>query len=232
MKKARNIFWGIFFIAATIFLIASQLGSFIEIGFWSLFATVILVAIIIQSAIYRAWWGIFISAALVYLIYQAPLALPYISPWILIIGSIFLSIGFHFLFKPKNKYAEYANMHINNQSTGTDDDNNPIINVNFGNTVRYLRSDCLKSGTFTAHFGNLEVYFDQARLDPEGAEIYVDCNFGAIKLFVPRTWLVIDKVHSGMGGVSTKNHPQLEANPPTLTITGSINMGGLEIMYI
>jgi tellurite resistance protein TehA-like permease len=57
MKK-RNIFWGIFFVVATVLLIASQLGSFMEIGFWSLLGTILLIAIIIQSCIYRVFFGI------------------------------------------------------------------------------------------------------------------------------------------------------------------------------
>lgn len=246
--KRRNWFWGIFFILATVVLIASQVTPFTTIGFWSLLGAIILIAVIIQSAIYRVWAGIFIPVALLYLIFQAPLGWVYLSPWILIIAAIFLSIAFHLLLRSKPRWEKYAQEkwqnahgewkgHAHEYSDGmgvseNQDDNHPEIKVSFGNVTRYLRSTCLEYGRFSTSFGAIEAYFDQATLSPEGAELFVESSFGAIKLFVPRTWNVVNRVHSGMGGVTFKGVPALDANPPCLTLTGNVSMGGVEVYYV
>lgn len=234
MKK-RNWFWGIFFILATILLIASQLGSFVAIGFWSLLATIVLVAIIVQSCVYRAWPGIFVPLALLYLIFQTPLGWPYLAPWILIIAAILLSIGFQILFRsrPCNP-NNYTGANIKSDVSDNNDDNHPIINLKFGNVVRYLRSTAFTGGEFSCHFGAIEVYFDHATLSPQGAELFLNCHFGAIKLFVPRNWPVENRTQGSMGALEFKNSgiAQPDHSLPKLVLTGSINMAGVEVFYI
>ena len=235
MKK-RSVFWGIFFILATILLIASQLVSFTTINFWGLLATVVLAAIIIQSCIYRMWGGLFVPLSLIYLIFQTPLGWPYIAPWILIIAAILLSIGFHFLFRSRpKKYIPHHHGFSDGRHSDVsqnEDDNNPVISVKFGSVVRYLRSDCLRAGRFSSHFGSMEVYFDNARLAPEGAELFLECSFGAIKLYIPRSWPVEDRTQNSVGSVDFKNLSATDSSLPRLTLTGNVSMAGVEIIYI
>jgi hypothetical protein len=56
-----------------------------------------------------------------------------------------------------------------------------------------LHGDSLRRDRFYCNFGALEVYFDRSRLDPEGAEVFIDCSCGAVTLFLPRTWRVLIK---------------------------------------
>ena len=62
--KHNNWFWGIFFVLAAIFVIATQVTSFTVIGFWSIAATVLLAAIFVQSLIKLNFFGVFLSLAL------------------------------------------------------------------------------------------------------------------------------------------------------------------------
>ena len=66
--KNRNWFWGIFFILATIVLIASQFGTFGTVGFWPLLGTILLIALMVSFIMHRGAWGIFIPLALIYMI--------------------------------------------------------------------------------------------------------------------------------------------------------------------
>lgn len=234
MKK-KNIFWGLFFIAATLLLIASQVGSFEVVGFWSLFATVVLAAIIIQSLIYRVWFGVFLPVAILYLIYQSPLGWPFLSAWVLIIAAILVSIGMHMLIKPSYSHNHHHHGHYNGGNvSGNADDNYPTISVSFGNTTRYLHSDCMTGGQFRVSFGALEAYFGEAKLSPGGATLLLDCSFGAIKLYVPRTWIVKEEMNAGLGGVNYTNTgiAQRQDDSPELTLSGSVSMGGIEVTYI
>ncbi|HCA28557.1 MAG TPA: hypothetical protein DEP23_02725 [Ruminococcaceae bacterium] len=79
----------------------------------------------------------------------------------------------------------------------------------------------------------MEVYFDQAQLSPEGAEVFVDVSFGAIELYIPRHWNVENNVHASLVGVEeARRFNNASENSPKLTLTGNVSLGGLEINYI
>ena len=233
--KSRNWFWGVFFILAAIFVVASQTGSFGEISFISLLATVLLAALLIKSLVNLEFFGIFLSLALLYLIYQEPLGLQHISFWLLMLTAVLLGLGFSSLF-PCHHHRPFCCREKGKQANVTAeniDDNNPYAKVSWGASSKYLHGDCFKSGHFIVSLGSLELYFDQVTLSPEGAEVFLDCNLGEMKLFLPKQWRVVENLHTSMGEL--KNDVRLsqpEDNAPQLTLSGTIHMGGVEIHYI
>ena len=235
IMKNRNWFLGFFFVLAAIFLIASQTGSFGNIGVLSILAGILLVSLMVQSIVSLNYFGIFMPIAFLYMIFAKPLDFVYISPWQLIIAAVLTSIGFSILFHTKPKYNKcwHGKGEGFSQTTETIDDNNPYAKVSFGSSSKYLHSDCLKTGQFTVSFGELEVFFDQARLDPNGAEIFLDCSFGAIKLYIPKHWRVQDSLHASLGGVDNNTRTaKPDMDSPILNLTGNVQLGGIEISYI
>lgn len=246
--KNRNWFWGIFFLLSAVFVVGSQLNSFVEIGFVSIMATVLLIAIIVESAFHRNFFGIFVPVAFLYNIYSKPLGLMDISIWLLLLAAVLASIGFSIIFKryPKDWvcHKTYNNDWHGRSEKGerteqfcstseTIDDNNPYAKVSFGSSSKYLHGTAIKSGQFSVSFGSLEVYFDQAQLDPEGAEIFLDCSFGDIGLYIPRNWNVKDNIQTNLGGVDNEaKFAHINENSPVLTLSGSVSLGGIEIHYI
>lgn len=232
--KHGNWFWGIFFVAAAVFVIASQVTSFAHIGFWSIAAAVLLAAVFFQSLVRLNYFGVFVPLALGYILFQQPLHLVYISPWLLLLAAVLLSIGFHTIFRTrprKTAGCHRANRDGEDYRTVEDiDDNNPYVKVTFGVSSKYLHADALRNGQFYCNFGALEVYFDQVHLAPEGAEIFVDCSFGEVKLFFPRSWRVVEKLNSGLGGVTSsfRGNPAAE-DAPQITVTGNVSLGSLVI---
>ena len=125
------------------------------------------------------------------------------------------------------------NGHQCKQTVESIDDNNPVVNVHFGSSSKYLHADSLMGGQFTVSFGALEVYFDQVTLCPEGAEIYVDCSLGSLALFIPKTWRVVDNLHTSLGAVENDIRiADLGENAPKLTISGNVHLGNIDIRYI
>lgn len=233
--KSKNIFWGLFFLVAAVFVIASQTGSFGELGLLSITATALLAALMIYSLFSRNFLGVFVPIAFLYLIYQKPYGLPDVSLWLLLLSAVLASIGFSIMFRTYPKKPECFNFnHADYSRTNENiDDNHPYAKVAFGSASKYLHADCLQSGQFIVSFGELEVYFDQATLDPSGAEIFLDCSFGAIKLYIPKHWQVYDSLHATLGGIENNNRlARPEANAPRLTLTGNVQLGGVEIQYI
>ncbi|MEA5003777.1 MAG: hypothetical protein VB081_09785, partial [Christensenella sp.] len=242
----RNWFWGIFFILATVVLIASQLVPFGNMGFWPLLGAILLIAVIVQCIMHRGAWGIFVPLALLYMIFQGPLALPYLEPWILIVAGILLTIGFGILFYKRPRYDDHFShshcshghhSHGSHHREGTisedmQNENRPSINVSFSGTTRYLQADALEYAHLSCSFGSLEVYFDKVTVSPNGAEIYVDCKFGSIELYVPRNWKILNSTHTGMGGLNFTGTPHHDEASPNVTLSGNVSMAGIEIHYI
>ena len=233
-RKYNNWFWGVFFVLAAVFVVASQIVNFTQIGFWSILATVGLAAVFIQSLVHLNYFGVFLSLALAYMIYQNPLGLYFISPWLLLLAAVLLSIGFHTIFHHRPKRVHSCGGDCDRNRTFEDiDDNNPYVKVSFGSSSKYLHGDSLKTGQFYCNFGSLEVYFDQVTLDPDGAEIFLDCHCGAITLFLPRTWRIVDRLNSSLGSVKDEQRRSAPAeDAPFLTLTGNISLGAIEIKYV
>lgn len=232
--KHNTWFWGVFFVLAAVFVVVSQFISLAEIGFWSILGAVLLAAVFLQSLIHLNYFGVFLPLALAYWIFQGPLNLIEISPWLLILAAILLSIGFHIIFRKRAKH-KYVSHHGQSEHYTVEsiDDNNFFFKVSFGAASKYLHAESLKTGQFYCSFGALEVYFDQVALHPEGAEVFIDCSLGEIKLFVPRSWRVIDKLHSGLGSVKNESrHAAADVTAPVLTLTGNVSLGAVEIQYI
>jgi predicted membrane protein len=233
MKK-NNWFWGVFFVLAAVFVIASQVTSFTQLGFWSIAFTVLLAAVFIQSLVNLNFFGVFMSLALAYWVYMEPLHLYIISPWLLILAAILVSIGFHMMFRRQAKSKYIRNHHDGDYRTIEDiDDNNPLVKVSFGSSSKYLHAAALKSGQFYCSCGALEVFFDQVQLDPAGAEIFVDCSLGEIKLFFPKNWNVVENMGKSLGSINLGSRPATpSAGAPQLILTGNVSLGSVEINYV
>jgi hypothetical protein len=233
--KNRNWFLGLFFLLSAIYVIASQIWSFEKIGIMSILATIFLVTLGICSLINRNYFGIFIPLSVIYMIYREPLMLIYISPWLLILSAVLISISFSLLFQKHPKrttLSHYGAKHIS-QIFENNDDNNPYAKVMLSSTSKYLHSECLQGGYFISYLGVLEVYFDQVQLSIDGAKLFINCNLGSINLYIPRHWNVIDNIHLNLGVVSySTEHTKLSENAPQLTLTGDVVLGDVNIFYI
>lgn len=235
--KNKNWFWGIFFILSAVAVIALQIGSFGEIGIWSLLVGVLLIALLIHSLFKLNYFGIFLPVAFLYMVFWQPLGFVHISPWMLILSGVFVSTGFSILFHRRHDYKHdwYNDKEFgakNAEATETIDDNHPYAKVQFGSSSKYLHSNNLQSGKFIASFGELEVFFDQVQLNSEGAEIFLDCSFASIKLNIPRQWRVIDNLHVSLAEVNNNKRTAPAEDAPRITLSGNVQFGGVEIQYI
>jgi predicted membrane protein len=232
MKK-RNIFTGILFVLGAVLLVVSQIVDFAQIGFWSVFASVVLLAIMAQSAVRKAWFGFFAPPVLIYWIFKEPFDLPQISLWVLLGCAVLIAIGFHILFgSKKHWYTKEGCERRHDYEKKEDSDTNPVIDVRFSGATRYLYSEELERCEIHCRFGGAEVYFEQASLKNNTAEVILDSKFGGVELFVPKTWRVIDHVNSTMGGVSYSGKSSANENAPQLILRGTIALSGLEVHFV
>jgi len=111
-------------------------------------------------------------------------------------------------------------------------DNNPSISVQFGSVTRYLHADALETVDLNCSMGNLEVYFDNVTLSPDGAEMEVNCSLGNIEVYLPREWRVIDNLGASLGNAEVDDRFNDEDDAPTIRISGSASLGNIEVNRI
>lgn len=231
MKKER-VFWGVFFIAAAIFIIVSKMGYLEGIGIWSLLATIFLAACLIKSIAYRSVTGILFSLAFLCIIYSELLGIEAITPWPVLGAALLGSIGIGFFYHPKRSWGKVYGVYVDdNETVETVEDAQMKFNTSFGGSIKYVNSDDFKSAIMKCSFGSMKVYFDNAVIQSGNAVIQMDVSFAGVELYIPRTWNVVNKIDTAFGGVEEKGRNQ-STGVPAVTLVGKVSFGGIEIVYV
>lgn len=229
--KVRNVLWGLFFIAAGGLIIANQLGYLAGIGLFSLIVTIILIPVIVKSAMHLNFWGILFPFALLGIVYAEPLGITALTPWPILAVALFGSIGLSLIFGKTNyHHCSYHNENFD-QVINEPDGDTIELGVKFGSSIKYVNADDFKRGDFGCSFGAMKVYFDNAKLNPAGAEINIDVSFGALELYIPKSWNVANKLSTSFGGVEEKNR-NYNAEGSTVILNGRVSFSGVEIIYV
>lgn len=230
-----KIIWGCFLLLAAVFVLTNQFGNFTSLSAGTIIAAVLAVMFIVQCIADMSISIIPLPLAVLYYIFQAPLGLPYIRLWTLIVAVVLAIVGLSILI-PKNRFRFVRSYgHGGRTKTHTEDgpnDNNPSLSVQFGYLSRRLHADNLSGVNLSCNFGAMEVFFDHVTLDPNGAEVNINCSLGAIELNIPRQWNVVNQISCSMGGVDDHGGSSPAEGAPKLVLNGSVSLGGIEIKYI
>jgi len=237
-SRFSNFFWGIVLLLAAVFVLTKNYTGFADIGIGSIFILILAVAFIVRCLARLHIAPIVIPIAVLYYVFGDRFDFPKIDTWKLIAGTALAFIGLNFLI-PKGRRscnqcgdsAGSKDQPVKLPAEGTND-NNPSISVNFSAVSRSLTANSLETARLSCNFGAMEIFFNQAQLSPNGAEVFITCSFGGIQLFVPRHWNVIDKMNCSLAGVDIKSFAVPDENAPKLTLNGSVSLGGVEVKYI
>ncbi len=234
--RHRNWFWGIFFVAAGFFVIACQVGGFVQLDFWSIVATVLLAAVFVSSLVEFNFFGLFVPLALLYAIYQQPLHLKVINVWLLLLTAVLASTGFSIIFHGphhhwhKKIHAEWEGISKTEERV---DGNDVRVSASFSESCKYLHSESLEKAYLSSSFGKLSVYFDQVTPGPNGVQVYADVSFGNMTLYIPSGWRVEERIHTSAGAVNIDPRGTKPADDaPLLILEGKVSFGNLEIHYV
>lgn len=245
MKKG-NIFWGVLFIFAAVFMIASRMGFFGGISFFTVFFTIVFAAIFVKSLYHVEFFGILFSLAILATLYDKQLGIENLTPWPLLGAALFGSIGLSMIFGSHKHYGAHVYHNTSNDNdplqretdkefdTIIDEPDSSVVNcdVNFGSAVKYVNSDCFERAKVSCKFGAAKVYFDHVVLKDNQAEIDLEVSFGGVELFLPNTWKVENCLNASFGGVEEKGKTVVAADAPVIRLYGNVSFAGLTIRYI
>ncbi len=101
--RGKNVFWGIFFIAMAVIVVASKIGILPDVGVFSILASAVLVWVVVDGIRHRNFYEAIFAAAFLLIIYDEPLGIEGLTPWTVLVAALLLSIGFSLLFGTKKK---------------------------------------------------------------------------------------------------------------------------------
>ena len=242
MRK-RSIVWGILLVMGGILLVLNGLGIGTEYGLVPILGSVLLAGISITCFIDLNFIIGMIPLPIIAYLWRDQLGMPQMNLWLMIGASVIIGIGLSAIFgnKMRERFRQrFADRHPDgffregpcvNAGAGTSDaDDNLVVSVSFGEQIKYAKSTSLKTATVRSEFGNVKVYFDQCIPDPEGLKIYVDCRFGGVVLYVPRTWNIDNQVNGFAGNVDGAT--MSSGDYQKVTLSGDLRFGEVKIVYI
>ena len=227
--KNKNLFWGLYLILAAVILVFAQLNWFEGKELFKIAVFILLMPVIIKSALHLMFGGIFFPLAIVMIV----LNITNLSIWVILLSALLLTIGCHLIFGNGNvMFGVHTSGTNGGASEGNFTDTDGVINysVSFGESIKYVSSENFKRADLRCSFGDLTVYFDNAKVGPEGAEIYVDVSFGAIELYVPRNWKIINCANVFLAGVDERG--RADSDGVSVKLLGNVSFAGVEIRYI
>ena len=240
MKK-RDIFWGVLLILAAVMIIVNKLGFFTQISIFEIVATIILIGIMVKSLVEVSFPGILFPAALLCIIYAEPLNITQLTPWPVLMTALLGSIGLSMIFK-RHKYwnhkwsnGQYVHGGTDNScySNVVNQQDGNVVNcgVSFASSMKYINATNFERANIKCNLGEIKVYFDNAIITSDHADIYVDVSLGSAQLYVPRTWKIVSEVNTSLGVMDVKNRGQ-DVSSPVVTIRGNVSLGEVVLFYI
>ncbi|MDR1620575.1 MAG: hypothetical protein LBS18_07940 [Clostridiales bacterium] len=213
---------------------------------WKLVLGVFLVAITIEGIMRIEFFTILMPIAVIMILFRDQLGVRAITPWPVLGAAALASIGLHILFRNalrpfRTRQAQKRGVNCNDHFHDHDESfyetqetftqNTIDSSTSFSNSIKYLRAPNLNRARFSCSFCSLKVYFDGAKLSENGADVYIDCSFSGVKLYIPHGWNVIENVQASMGGMKmSENRPPEDA--PNLRLSGTVSFGAIEVIYV
>lgn len=232
MRKER-IFWGVFLLLSGVALIIGKLGYFEEVNLFTLAATIFLVAMFLKSAAYKSFSGVLFSLAFLGILYDDQLGITALTPWTLLFAALLGSIGLSLIFGKKKSWKKEKYKYDSSEYTIIDveDEGHIKLDTSFSGSVKYINTDRFEQADISASFGSSKIYFDNATLKDGKGILRLQVSFAGVELYIPKTWTVEDRTNIAFGAIDEKNK-NYGTSENVLTIVGSIDFAGVEIIYV
>lgn len=248
----RNLLWGLFLIFITVYLVGWKLGLIKNIGLlagaslFDIILGIIFLVFLIKGIAKISFTQIFFSLAVLGIIFDKQLHIEKITPWIILLAALLLSIAMNLIFSgiKKESFYNYVKKSANTkkQYTYTDSEQIPDADKLFGNGVccknsfgeftKYITSDNFVHGEFTCQFGELNIYLTDAIIQGNSASIDVYLRFGELTLFIPKQWRTDCQANRLFAGINIQGAGNRNPDAKILIINGNVSFGELKIIYI
>ncbi len=243
MKNRKNsqVFFGIVFVTIALVTLITSLTSFN--GLW---VSISLISLFTLYGIYSLLRRSFFigSYSLAYALHVYLLEYYLVRPLSgmdLFLIATALGFGLSLLFGKKKSMTfqrsyTYTNTDFKSKkkiiSEEYSDETYMHIKTQFSGDTRYIYSPNLELIDIENQFAGTSIYFQERNLNND-LTINIDCQLGAVELYFPKEWNIIDNLNTSLAGVDYGHKPASDTSSPyRVYLNGTIQLGGIEINYI
>lgn len=90
----------------------------------------------------------------------------------------------------------------------------------------------LKKVNVISRFAGIKLYFDNAVIDGNSAELDLNVDFAGVDIYIPKTWQIINQANFYIGGIEEKGVRMQSGEEKALIVKGRISFGGLTVHYV
>lgn len=228
----KNYFWGTVLILLAAYLIVARLGLIPELPVVTVLLTVLFAYLIVRGIIKRDFFEIFIPAALIGCLYDEQLHITVITPWILLLAALLVSIGLTLIFKNAGKKAEWKNQaRFSSRIDNSMDGAYVMVRNTFSETNKYVNSNFFAKADIQNTFGQCNVFFNNAVIANGNAQINVKNSFGEVNLYLPRTWRADVTRDCAFGEVNLRGEGNSDMDAPFVRVLGDCNFGEINVFF-
>lgn len=231
MKK-DNIFWGVLFLLAAVYLLISGFGLMPDINIVKLLIAVICVVTFVKSLCQLKFGGMLFSAAILLIIFKTMLGITWLSPWTILLAALLGTIGLNMIFGSSVKKHHRENIKtgsVNSEYVSGDD---IVISGMFNGYKKNITSDNFKRVKVDARFSGMEISFDDAVIQNGTAVVDLDVAFSSVELYVPSSWRIVNTTDALFAAFDEHRSSEDTSEGPTLLFEGKIRFGGVEVYRI
>lgn len=248
-RRGRKVFWGIFLLFGAVFLVVSRMGYLQDVGVIGILFAIFFLGIILQGIVERSFGKILFPIACLCIIFDDFLGITAITPWTVLIAAALGTAGLNLIFKRKHSYfykwdwreqamdeEKYVDLEESfvveeKPEESLQGGQKIFFRTNFSSAVKYVSASNFEYAALECSFGNMKVFFDDARIPGGSATIDLSVSFGAVQLYLPKEWYVNNQTDCVCGTVEEKNHSR-SSGCPMVTLTGDVSFSGVTIVYI
>lgn len=230
--KNNNIFIGVVLIFLAVYMIISRLGGGFKLPVFSICVSAVLIYMIVKGVKKKDFGMIFIPAALLAWQYDDFLHIEAITPWIVLLAAIMLTVGCKMIFQKKKPLMLSVNGHKGKYSNYEVDNGYVHVENGLGETTRYLTGEELSEVHIENGLGYCVVYFQGCTMKNGMLNVHVDNGLGAIEIYCPKEWSINLTQDSTLGAVTVSGDPSSDPQAPCFNVHVDNGLGSVQINFI
>ena len=237
MKK--DITGGIIFILLAVVIIGSGLGVIPSIPWFKILCTIVFIAIALKGFIKRDFFGSIMALCCLGWMYDEILGIEAITPFPLFFAGFCLAIGLGKIFK-KNAiptfYKDgdawyYGSPEDLKKEEWQNNGRHVFLQNKFNSVSKYVNAQVFSTAKLENNFGSANVYFNNAVMANNEANVTLENNFGQMNIYFPNTWRAIIKQEAAFGKINIFGEPNGDMEAPVVIIYAESNFGELNIYF-
>ena len=232
MKRINDILRGLVLIAVAVCLVLWKLGklslrfSIAGVSWFWVIVAIGLAIVAVTSLCELNFGGVFFPAAFICMIFSKPWHLEALTPWVVLIVAVLLTMAFERMFPMRGGKRNFVSARTGYESDGK----YAYYALRMGESAKYFRQEDLENVDLLMTMGGMSVYFDNVNVPSGEIKIHTKTTMGETHLFVPRDWKIVNDVRCMMGETNYSGfRDESDENSVRCVIDGNVFCGELII---